>query len=177
MGFGNFPMINILSQRLVGNPRNWENSQHLRTLDLVVVVAVLRKCGMERRLFTCSATRVPDPESRSVRTVPYRVLLLATVPVDLLTKMLTRNFTRPIKLLRGHPQSRFDPSCLASFSSDSLRDVFEAKDTLRVHAHSLRRVNIRTRMKDGISVCPRVPLVLPVYRTILLSRYCKMEPI
>ena len=86
MGFGNFPMINILSQRLVGNPRNWENSQHLRTLDLVVVVAVLRKCGMERRLFTCSATRVPDPESRSVRTVPYRVLLLATVPVDLLTK-------------------------------------------------------------------------------------------
>ena len=26
-------MIKILSHRLVGNPRNWENSQHLVTLD------------------------------------------------------------------------------------------------------------------------------------------------
>ena len=27
-------MIKILSQRLVGNPRNWENSQYLRTLEM-----------------------------------------------------------------------------------------------------------------------------------------------
>ena len=32
MGFGNFPKIEILSQRMTENPSNWENSQLLVTL-------------------------------------------------------------------------------------------------------------------------------------------------
>ena len=32
MGFGNSQWIKILSPKKVENPKNWENSQHLRTL-------------------------------------------------------------------------------------------------------------------------------------------------